>query len=274
MLSFKKTRRSPPIRIRNDDRPVTTGELAGLVSKPRCKIRTRARRIKPGRVRTDLATLHPSVFELIVAVGLTSVWPFIEMGQSHTPHLAGMWAARGRAEVPTPPSPYRISWVRISWRNQGLAQSESGEVFALLATNPRIDAPVQLDVRPVCSNATPAPCARWMRDSVRTPEKRISTRRFLHIAGRFPGLVSMRVPTVGLWSRNRRPGNQYLQTSQTLETGRSDRAHRAPLRSTGRLFGGATPVGLTPTTTVVRASQPFRSIGMKTLLPVAQHLLR
>ena len=34
-------------------------------------------------------------------------------------------------------------------RTMRIAQCESGEVFALLATNPRIDAPVQLDVRPM-----------------------------------------------------------------------------------------------------------------------------
>ncbi len=34
-------------------------------------------------------------------------------------------------------------------RTMRIAQCESGEVFALLATNPRIDAPVQLDVRPI-----------------------------------------------------------------------------------------------------------------------------
>lgn len=47
-------------------------------------------------------------------------------------------------------------------RTMRIAQCESGEVFALLATNPRIDAPVQLDVRPIEADqvATPWPVPR------------------------------------------------------------------------------------------------------------------
>ncbi len=47
-------------------------------------------------------------------------------------------------------------------RTMRIAQCESGEVFALLATNPTIDAPVQLDVRPIEADqvATPWPVPR------------------------------------------------------------------------------------------------------------------
>ena len=47
-------------------------------------------------------------------------------------------------------------------RTMRIAQCESGEVFALLATNPTVDAPVQLDVRPIEAEqvATPWPVPR------------------------------------------------------------------------------------------------------------------
>jgi lambda family phage portal protein len=47
-------------------------------------------------------------------------------------------------------------------RTMRIAQCESGEVFALLATNPRVDAPVQLDVRLIEADqvATPWPVPR------------------------------------------------------------------------------------------------------------------
>jgi lambda family phage portal protein len=42
-------------------------------------------------------------------------------------------------------------------RTMRIAQCESGEVFALLATNPSIDAPVQLDLRPIEADQVAAP---------------------------------------------------------------------------------------------------------------------
>ncbi len=47
-------------------------------------------------------------------------------------------------------------------RTMRIAQCESGEVFGLLATNPRIDAPVQLDLRPIEADqvGTPWPALR------------------------------------------------------------------------------------------------------------------
>ena len=49
-------------------------------------------------------------------------------------------------------------------RTMRIAQCESGEVFALLATNPRIDAPVQLDVRPIEADQVASPV--WSPESV------------------------------------------------------------------------------------------------------------
>ncbi len=43
-------------------------------------------------------------------------------------------------------------------RTMRIAQCETGEVFALLSTNPRIDAPVQLDVRPIEADQV---CTPW-----------------------------------------------------------------------------------------------------------------
>ncbi len=42
-------------------------------------------------------------------------------------------------------------------RTMRIAQCESGEVFSLLATNPRIDAPVQLDLRPIEADQVASP---------------------------------------------------------------------------------------------------------------------
>jgi lambda family phage portal protein len=42
-------------------------------------------------------------------------------------------------------------------RTMRIAQCESGEVFALLATNPRVDAPVQLDVQPIEADQVASP---------------------------------------------------------------------------------------------------------------------
>jgi len=47
-----------------------------------------------GRARTDLATLHPSASELLVAVGLTSVWLFVEVGIVEEFFFRGLVQAR------------------------------------------------------------------------------------------------------------------------------------------------------------------------------------
>lgn len=47
-----------------------------------------------GRGRADLATLHPSALELLVAVGLTSVWLFIEVGVVEEFFFRGLVQAR------------------------------------------------------------------------------------------------------------------------------------------------------------------------------------
>lgn len=47
-----------------------------------------------GRARTDLAALHPSAFELLVAIGLSSVWLFIEVGVVEEFFFRGLVQAR------------------------------------------------------------------------------------------------------------------------------------------------------------------------------------
>ncbi len=50
-----------------------------------------------GRARTDLAILHPSASELLVAIGLTSVWLFIEVGVVEEFFFRGLVQARASA---------------------------------------------------------------------------------------------------------------------------------------------------------------------------------
>lgn len=50
-----------------------------------------------GRARTDLAMLHPSASELLVAIGLTSVWLFIEVGVVEEFFFRGLVQARAAA---------------------------------------------------------------------------------------------------------------------------------------------------------------------------------
>jgi membrane protease YdiL (CAAX protease family) len=50
-----------------------------------------------GRAGTDLATLHPSASELLIAIGLTSVWLFIEVGVVEEFFFRGLVQARASA---------------------------------------------------------------------------------------------------------------------------------------------------------------------------------